>query len=101
MADVTPIKKLLVANRGEIARRIMRTAHDMGISTVAIFAEGDARAPFVNEADTAIFLEGRTSTETYLDVEKVINACKRSGAASEAGPGAAHARGTASRCGRT
>ena len=55
MADVTPIKKLLVANRGEIARRIMRTAHDMGISTVAIFAEGDARAPFVNEADTAIF----------------------------------------------
>ena len=80
MADVTPIKKLLVANRGEIARRIMRTAHDMGISTVAIFAEGDARAPFVNEADTAIFLEGRTSTETYLDVEKVINACKRSGA---------------------
>ena len=44
MADVTPIKKLLVANRGEIARRIMRTAHDMGISTVAIFAEGDARA---------------------------------------------------------
>ena len=80
MADVTPIKKLLVANRGEIARRIMRTAHDMGISTVAIFAEGDARAPFVKEADTAIFLEGRTSTETYLDVEKVINACKRSGA---------------------
>ena len=80
MANVTPIKKLLVANRGEIARRIMRTAHDMGISTVAIFAEGDARAPFVNEADTAIFLEGRTSTETYLDVEKVINACKRSGA---------------------
>ena len=57
----------------------MRTAHDMGISTVAIFAEGDARAPFVNEADTAIF-SGRTSTETYLDVEKVINACKRSGA---------------------
>ena len=80
MANVTPIKKLLVANRGEIARRIMRTAHDMGISTVAIFAEGDAQAPFVNEADTAIFLEGRTSTETYLDVEKVINACKRSGA---------------------
>ena len=80
MANVTPIKKLLVANRGEIARRIMRTAHDMGISTVAIFAEGDARAPFVNEADTAIFLEGRTSTETYLDVEKVISACKRSGA---------------------
>ena len=80
MADVTPIKKILIANRGEIARRIMRTAHDMGISTVAIFADGDATAPFVQEADTAISLEGRTSAETYLDVEKVINACKRSGA---------------------
>jgi propionyl-CoA carboxylase alpha chain len=80
MADVTPIKKILVANRGEIARRIMRTAHDMGISTVAIFADGDARAPFVADADTAISLEGRTSAETYLDVDKVINACKRSGA---------------------
>ena len=80
MANVTPIKKILIANRGEIARRIMRTAHDMGISTVAIFADGDAQAPFVQEADTAISLEGRTTAETYLDVEKVINACKRSGA---------------------
>ena len=80
MANVTPIKKILIANRGEIARRIMRTAHDMGISTVAIFADGDATAPFVQEADTAISLEGRTSAETYLDVEKVINACNRSGA---------------------
>ena len=80
MANVNPIKKILIANRGEIARRIMRTAHDMGISTVAIFADGDSRAPFVQEADTAISLEGRTTAETYLDVEKVINACKRSGA---------------------
>ena len=80
MANVTPIKKILIANRGEIARRIMRTAHDMGISTVAIFADGDSSAPFVHEADTAISLEGRTTAETYLDVDKVINACKRSGA---------------------
>jgi propionyl-CoA carboxylase alpha chain len=80
MADVTPISRLLIANRGEIARRINRTAHDMGISTVAIYADGDANAPFVAEADTAISLEGRTATETYLDVDKVINACKRSGA---------------------
>ena len=78
MANVTPIKKILIANRGEIARRIMRTAHDMGISTVAIFADGDSSAPFVHEADTAISLEGRTTAETYLDVDKVINACKRS-----------------------
>ena len=80
MANVTPIKKILIANRGEIARRIMRTAHDMGISTVAIFADGDSNAPFDHEADTAISLEGRTTAETYLDVDKVINACKRSGA---------------------
>ena len=77
--ECNPNQKILIANRGEIARRIMRTAHDMGISTVAIFADGDSSAPFVKEADTAIS-EGRTTAETYLDVDKVINACKRSGA---------------------
>jgi propionyl-CoA carboxylase alpha chain len=80
MADVKPITKLLVANRGEISRRIMRTAREMGISTVAIYADGDALAPFVTEADTAIALKGRTSTETYLDVAKILEACERSGA---------------------
>ncbi len=80
MADVTPVTRLLIANRGEIARRIMRTARDMGISTVAIYADGDADAPFVREADAAIALGGRTSAETYLDVDKVIGACRRSGA---------------------
>jgi propionyl-CoA carboxylase alpha chain len=70
----------LIANRGEIARRIMRTAHDMGISTVAIYADGDANAPFVNEADSAVALNGRTTAETYLDVGKVLDACRRSGA---------------------
>ena len=80
MADVTPIRLLLVANRGEIARRIMRTAHGMGIGTVAVYSEGDADAPFVREADTAIALGGRTASESYLDAAKVIDACKRSGA---------------------
>jgi acetyl/propionyl-CoA carboxylase alpha subunit len=83
MADVVqvkPISRLLIANRGEIARRIIRTAKDMGISTVAIFADGDAHAPYVKEADTAIALHGRTATETYLDIERVLDACKRSGA---------------------
>ena len=75
-----PITTLLIANRGEIARRIMRTAREMGISTVAIYADGDAEAPFVTEADSAIALGGRTSAETYLDISKVIDACKRSGA---------------------
>ncbi len=82
MADVSikPIERLLIANRGEIARRIIRSAHDMGISTVAIYADGDRDAPFVAEADTAIALNGRTSAETYLDVQKVIDACLRTGA---------------------
>jgi propionyl-CoA carboxylase alpha chain len=77
---ITPITRLLIANRGEIARRIMRTAHDMGISTVAIYADSDANAPFVNEADSAVALNGRTTAETYLDVGKVLDACRRSGA---------------------
>ncbi len=77
---ITPISRLLIANRGEIARRINRTAHDMGIETVAIYADGDADAPFVHEADTAVALDGKTTAETYLDVAKVLAACRRSGA---------------------
>ena len=74
---VKPIRRLLIANRGEIARRVMRTAHQMGISTAAVYADGDRDAPFVREADTAIALRGATSAETYLNVEKVLAACRR------------------------
>ncbi len=77
---ITPISRLLIANRGEIARRINRTAQAMGISTVAIYADGDANAPFVQEADTAIALNGKTTGQTYLDVAKVLNAAQRSNA---------------------
>ncbi|MGV0035470.1 MAG: acetyl/propionyl/methylcrotonyl-CoA carboxylase subunit alpha [Candidatus Azotimanducaceae bacterium WSBS_2022_MAG_OTU7] len=80
VSEIKPISTLLVANRGEIARRIMRTAREMGIATVAIYADGDAEAPFVTEADSAIALGGRTSSETYLDVDKILDACRRSGA---------------------
>ena len=82
MADVRiePISRLLIANRGEIARRILRTAHDMGIDTVAVYADGDADAPFVREAGSAIALNGRTARQTYLDVGKMIDACRRAGA---------------------
>ncbi|MFT4100208.1 MAG: biotin carboxylase N-terminal domain-containing protein [Burkholderiaceae bacterium] len=82
MADVDfrPIRRLLVANRGEIARRVFRTARRMGIETVAVYSDGDANAPFVREADRAIALGGRTPGETYLDVGKVLDACRRSGA---------------------
>ena len=78
MANVTPIRRLLIANRGEIARRIIRTAHAMGIGTVAVYSENDATAPFVREADTAIAIGGLTAAESYLDVGKLIDACKRS-----------------------
>ena len=82
MADVIikPIRRLLVANRGEIARRIFRTAQRMGIATVAVYADGDAGSPHVREADTAIALNGRSPAETYLDVGKLLDACRRTGA---------------------
>jgi propionyl-CoA carboxylase alpha chain len=74
------ISKLLIANRGEIARRVMRTASSMGIHTVAIYADPDADAPFVAEADDAEALGGRTAAETYLDVDLVLAAAERTGA---------------------
>ena len=82
MADVgiQPISRILIANRGEIARRIIRSAHDMGVGTVAVYADGDAAAPFVREAGSAVALNGRTARQTYLDVEKIIDAGRRSGA---------------------
>ena len=77
---IKPIRRLLIANRGEIARRVIRTAHEMGISTAAVYADGDANAPFVRDADTGIALHGATSAETYLNVDKVLDACRRVGA---------------------
>jgi propionyl-CoA carboxylase alpha chain len=77
---VTTIRSLLVANRGEIARRVFRTAGALGIRTVAVFSDPDADAPHVRDADVAVPLGGSTSTETYLDLEKVLDAARRSGA---------------------
>ncbi|MDA3039386.1 MAG: ATP-grasp domain-containing protein, partial [Actinomycetota bacterium] len=74
------ITRLLVANRGEIARRIFRTASAMGIETVAIYSEGDVSAPFVAEADVAVALGGRSATDSYLDATKVLDAARRAGA---------------------
>lgn len=71
---------LLVANRGEIARRIFRTASLMGIRTVAVYADGDRDAPFVADADRSVALPGRTAAETYLNVEAILAAAKASGA---------------------
>jgi propionyl-CoA carboxylase alpha chain len=75
-----PLTKLLIANRGEIARRIGRTAHAMGISTVAVYADSDRDAPFVREADEAASLAGRSAAETYLDVGKILAVARAVGA---------------------
>jgi propionyl-CoA carboxylase alpha chain len=74
------ITKLLIAGRGEIARRVMRTAREMGIGTVAVYAEGDVGAPFAREADVAVALRGATAAETYLDIAKIIDAARQTGA---------------------
>ena len=78
VVEPRPIGRLLVANRGEIARRIFRTAREMGIFTVAVYADGDRHAPFVAEADLGVSLDGRSSAESYLDITKVIDAARRS-----------------------
>jgi propionyl-CoA carboxylase alpha chain len=71
------IKKLLVANRGEIALRIMRTAREMGIATVAVFSEADRLSPHVKFADEAVCLGPAPSKESYLVGSKIVNVCKR------------------------
>src|SRR3954451_6439125 len=74
------ISKLLVANRGEIALRILRTARAMDLATVAVFADPDADAPFVGLADEAVRLPGATPGETYLRGDLVIAAARATGA---------------------
>jgi len=73
------IKKVLIANRGEIARRIIRTTDNLNIDTVAVYAEPDSNALFVREAGEAVSLGGRTPLESYLDIDKIIRAAKKTG----------------------
>ncbi|WP_422357035.1 acetyl/propionyl/methylcrotonyl-CoA carboxylase subunit alpha [Qipengyuania flava] len=74
------IEKLLIANRGEIACRIIRTAHDMGIATVAVYSDADARALHVRSADEAVHIGPSPAAESYLVGEKIIAAAKQTGA---------------------
>ncbi len=74
------ISKLLIANRGEIALRIMRSAKEMGIQTVAVFSGADRSALHVRYADEAICIGAAPSNQSYLVIEKIISACKLSGA---------------------
>ena len=73
-------RTLLVANRGEIARRIFRTARRIGLRTVAVFSDADARAPFVREADLAIRIGEAPAARSYLDAERILAAARESGA---------------------
>ena len=71
-ATARPVRKVLIANRGEIALRIVRACKDLGIASVAAYSAADAGALFVTLADDAFRLEGRTATETYRSEERRV-----------------------------
>jgi acetyl-CoA carboxylase biotin carboxylase subunit len=77
---VIPIEKVLVANRGEIALRILRTCREMGISTVAVYSDADASAPFVGFADEAVRIGPSPARESYLVIQSLLDAARRTGA---------------------
>jgi propionyl-CoA carboxylase alpha chain len=78
--DRRRISKVLIANRGEIALRVMRTCHAMGIATVAVHSEVDAAMPFVAAADEAIEIGGAAARDSYLAIEKILAAARVTGA---------------------
>ena len=79
-ADPHPIRRVLVANRGEIARRLIKGAHDAGCDAVAVYASDDAASPYVGEADAAVPLPGATLADTYLNPAALVGAAQAAGA---------------------
>jgi geranyl-CoA carboxylase alpha subunit len=77
---VTRFRKILIANRGEIARRIMRTARALGYRTVAVYSDADRGMPYVGEADQAVPIGPPPATDSYLSIERILEAARRSGA---------------------
>ena len=75
-----PIERVFIANRGEIALRIIRACHDLGLETVAVYTKPDANADFVRLADDAWALDSTGPAETYLSIEKMLDAAQRAGA---------------------
>lgn len=73
-------KKILIANRGEIACRVIRTAKELGIQTVAVYSEADAEAQHVKQADEAICIGRAPASESYLQIERIIEAALLTGA---------------------
>ncbi len=74
------VEKILIANRGEPACRIIKTAKKMGLKTIAVYSEADMNSLHVQMADEAVLLGGPLSSESYLDIKKIVNACKKTGA---------------------
>src|SRR5579863_9595202 len=72
--------KILIANRGEIACRIIKTARHMGIATVAVYSEADAEALHVRMADEAVLIGPAPAAESYLRIDRIIEACRRTAA---------------------
>lgn len=75
-----PVRRVLIANRGEIAVRVMRTCRERGIETVAVFSDADRLAPHVLMAERAVHIGPPPARESYLDIGKILSACRESGA---------------------
>ena len=73
-------KKILIANRGEIACRVIRTAKKMGIATVAVYSDADANALHVREADEAVHIGPAPSNQSYIVIDKILEAIRKTGA---------------------